>query len=122
ASNSSLKSSLGISSRFNTSDNDGTITRFGWKAQNKSLLLFAAEAYNVEMGVFEYALSAVRRLHALSGASRASAVVLLGARRTGDVRAHRMRGLPCAATGCDPVVRLGVQRQAGAALLPPPWR
>ncbi len=35
----------------NTSANDGTITRFGWKAQNKSLLLFAAEAYNVEMGV-----------------------------------------------------------------------
>jgi len=35
----------------NTSGNDGTITRFGWKAQNKSLLLFAAEAYNVEMGV-----------------------------------------------------------------------
>ena len=31
--------------------NDGTIARFGWKAQNKSLLVFAAEAYNVEMGV-----------------------------------------------------------------------
>lgn len=25
--------------------------RFGWKAQNKSLLLFAGEAYNVEMGI-----------------------------------------------------------------------
>ena len=35
----------------NRSANDGTITRFGWKAQNKSLLLFAGEAYNVEMGV-----------------------------------------------------------------------
>jgi CxxC motif-containing protein (DUF1111 family) len=35
----------------NLSANDGTITRFGWKAQNKSLLLFAAEAYNVEMGI-----------------------------------------------------------------------
>jgi CxxC motif-containing protein (DUF1111 family) len=33
------------------SANDGTITRFGWKAQNKSLLMFAGEAYNVEMGV-----------------------------------------------------------------------
>jgi CxxC motif-containing protein (DUF1111 family) len=35
----------------NTSGNDGTITRFGWKAQNKSLEVFAGEAYNVEMGV-----------------------------------------------------------------------
>ncbi len=35
----------------NRNGNDGTITRFGWKAQNKSLLLFAAEAYNVEQGV-----------------------------------------------------------------------
>jgi CxxC motif-containing protein (DUF1111 family) len=43
--------SLGISGHFNTSGNDGTITRFGWKAQNKSLYMFAGEAYNVEMGV-----------------------------------------------------------------------
>jgi CxxC motif-containing protein (DUF1111 family) len=35
----------------NLSANDGTITRFGWKAQNKSLLVFAGEAYNVEMGI-----------------------------------------------------------------------
>ena len=42
---------LGISGTFNTSPNDNTISRFGWKAQNKSLLLLAAEAYNVEMGV-----------------------------------------------------------------------
>jgi CxxC motif-containing protein (DUF1111 family) len=42
---------LGIGGRFNTSGNDGTITRFGWKAQNKSLLIFAGEAYNVEQGV-----------------------------------------------------------------------
>ena len=40
-----------ISGTTNRSANDGTITRFGWKAQNKSLLLFASEAYNVEMGV-----------------------------------------------------------------------
>ena len=45
------RASLGIGGRFNTSGNDGTITRFGWKAQNKSLLLFAGEAYNVEQGV-----------------------------------------------------------------------
>lgn len=36
---------------FNHSGNDGTITKFGWKAQNKSLLIFAGEAYNVEQGV-----------------------------------------------------------------------
>jgi CxxC motif-containing protein (DUF1111 family) len=45
------KRSLGISGRFNRSGNDGTITRFGWKAQNKSLLMFSGEAYNVEIGV-----------------------------------------------------------------------
>jgi len=42
---------LGISGTFNHNGNDGTISRFGWKAQNKSLLLFAGEAYNVEMGI-----------------------------------------------------------------------
>jgi CxxC motif-containing protein (DUF1111 family) len=47
----SLKISFGVSGRFNRSGNDGTITRFGWKAQNKSLLIFAGEAYNVEQGV-----------------------------------------------------------------------
>jgi len=50
-SNLSLKQSLGISGHPNTSGNDGTITRFGWKAQNKSLEVFAGEAYNVEIGV-----------------------------------------------------------------------
>jgi CxxC motif-containing protein (DUF1111 family) len=42
---------LGISGAFNRNGNDGTITRFGWKAQNKSLHIFAGEAYNVEMGI-----------------------------------------------------------------------
>jgi CxxC motif-containing protein (DUF1111 family) len=46
-----LKSQLGVSGHFNRSVNDGTITRFGWKAQDKSLLMFSGEAYNVEMGV-----------------------------------------------------------------------
>jgi mono/diheme cytochrome c family protein len=45
------KQALGIRGRFNTSAADGTITRFGWKAQNKSLEQFTGEAYNVEMGV-----------------------------------------------------------------------
>jgi len=47
----SVKQSAGVFGRFNTTGNDGTITRFGWKAQNKSLLIFAGEAYNVEQGV-----------------------------------------------------------------------
>jgi CxxC motif-containing protein (DUF1111 family) len=42
---------FGIRGKLNRSGNDGTITRFGWKAQNKSLLMFAGEAYNVEQGV-----------------------------------------------------------------------
>ena len=40
-----------ISGQANNNGNDGTIARFGWKAQNKSLLLFSGEAYNVEMGI-----------------------------------------------------------------------
>jgi CxxC motif-containing protein (DUF1111 family) len=51
SSSSSTKAALGISGRANRSGNDGTITRFGWKAQNKSLVIFSGEAYNVEMGI-----------------------------------------------------------------------
>jgi CxxC motif-containing protein (DUF1111 family) len=43
--------SLGISGQFNMSGNTGNITRFGWKAQNASMMMFAGEAYNVEEGV-----------------------------------------------------------------------
>jgi len=46
-----LNNNLGISGSFNRNGNDGTITRFGWKAQNKSLHIFSGEAYNVEMGI-----------------------------------------------------------------------
>src|SRR5881392_1545140 len=49
--NAFLKKVLGISGRPNHTGNDQTITRFGWKAQNKSLLLFSGEAYNVEQGI-----------------------------------------------------------------------
>jgi CxxC motif-containing protein (DUF1111 family) len=50
--NAAAKTSLGISNGvFNHVGNDQTITRFGWKAQNKSLMMFAGEASNVEMGV-----------------------------------------------------------------------
>ncbi len=64
ASTASQRGSLGIQGRpnfdaagrtitgiTNNNGNDGTIARFGWKAQNKSLLLFAGEAYNVEQGI-----------------------------------------------------------------------
>jgi CxxC motif-containing protein (DUF1111 family) len=40
-----------MSGMGNINGNDGTVARFGWKAQNKSLLLFSGEAYNVEMGI-----------------------------------------------------------------------
>jgi CxxC motif-containing protein (DUF1111 family) len=45
------KHGLRIYGRPNSSVNDGTITRFGWKAQSKSLEIFAGEACNVEAGV-----------------------------------------------------------------------
>jgi CxxC motif-containing protein (DUF1111 family) len=54
--------SFGTSGAFNRSGNDGTITRFGWKAQNKSLLIFAGEAYNVEQGVSNEAFTQERPL------------------------------------------------------------
>jgi CxxC motif-containing protein (DUF1111 family) len=62
--NAAAKSSLGIRGRPNIvlagnaitgapnrNGNDGTLARFGWKAQNKSIVLFSGEAYNVEMGI-----------------------------------------------------------------------
>ncbi len=51
-----LRAPLGITGHPNRSGNDGTITRFGWKAQNKSITIFAGEAYNVEMGITNEAL------------------------------------------------------------------
>jgi CxxC motif-containing protein (DUF1111 family) len=51
AANANVKAQYGITGVPNHSGNDGSITRFGWKAQNKSMLIFAGEAYNVEQGV-----------------------------------------------------------------------
>jgi CxxC motif-containing protein (DUF1111 family) len=51
AANAQQKAALGISGHLNTNGNDGRVARFGWKAQNVSLLLFSGEAYNVEMGI-----------------------------------------------------------------------
>jgi hypothetical protein len=47
----SRNASLGISGSFNRNGNTANIARFGWKAQNASLYMFAGEAYNVEEGV-----------------------------------------------------------------------
>jgi len=48
---SNANNSFGITGTFNREGNAGTIARFGWKAQNKSLEIFAGEAYLVEQGV-----------------------------------------------------------------------
>lgn len=50
-SNLAKKKKLGIHGHTNNSGNDGTINRFGWKAQNKSMTQFAGEAYVVEVGI-----------------------------------------------------------------------
>ncbi len=72
AANTTQKRSFGIGGRVNrvrvgtitgqpnVNGNDGTISRFGWKAQNQSLLLFAGEAYNVEMGISNELFSSER--------------------------------------------------------------
>ena len=49
--NQDLKRMLGITGHPNMVPNNGTISRFGWKAQNGSITTFAGEAYNVEMGI-----------------------------------------------------------------------
>ncbi len=49
--NAGRNSAVGISGRLNTNGNDGQVTRFGWKAQNVTAIIFAGEAYNVEMGI-----------------------------------------------------------------------
>ena len=68
----SSRASLGITGRpslllpspsANRNGNDGTIARFGWKAQNKSTLLFAGEAYNVEQGISNELFTQEREEH-----------------------------------------------------------
>jgi CxxC motif-containing protein (DUF1111 family) len=49
--NATAAKSFDITGAVNRNGNDGTVTRFGWKAQNKSLAIFAGEAYNVEQGI-----------------------------------------------------------------------
>lgn len=51
ASSAAARLALGIKGHPNRNATDGTIGRFGWKAQQVSLLTFAGGAYNVEMGI-----------------------------------------------------------------------
>lgn len=51
SSNLTQKMALGISGQANINADDGSVNRFGWKAQKRSLILFAGEAYNVEEGI-----------------------------------------------------------------------
>jgi len=49
--NQTIKQQLGITGHPNHSGNDGSIQRFGWKAQVRSTLLMSGGEYNVQMGV-----------------------------------------------------------------------
>jgi CxxC motif-containing protein (DUF1111 family) len=51
AASAAARQALGIKGHPNRNATDGTIGRFGWKAQQVSLLTFAGGAYNVEMGI-----------------------------------------------------------------------
>jgi CxxC motif-containing protein (DUF1111 family) len=64
AANAQQKAQLGIAGHLNTNPNDGRITRYGWKAQNVSLLLFSGEAYNVEEGITNEIFQTERDLNA----------------------------------------------------------
>jgi cytochrome c553 len=48
--NQAAKQALGINGHPSIAP-DGSISRFGWKAQGRSLILFAGEAYNIEEGI-----------------------------------------------------------------------
>jgi CxxC motif-containing protein (DUF1111 family) len=54
------RAAIGITGRLNHNGNDGRVTRFGWKAQNVSGLVFSGEAYNVEMGITNEAFQVER--------------------------------------------------------------
>jgi Di-haem oxidoreductase, putative peroxidase len=48
---SSRSGALGIAGKLNRGTSDGSVGRFGWKAQDKSLFDFVGAAYNIEQGV-----------------------------------------------------------------------
>jgi CxxC motif-containing protein (DUF1111 family) len=49
--NQGQKQALGITGHPNIDANDGSIDRFGWKAQQRSLMSFSGDAYLVEVGI-----------------------------------------------------------------------
>jgi len=63
-----LNNNVGVAGSFNRSGNDNSISRFGWKAQNKSLHIFAGEAYTVEMGITNLVFPNERALPGEDGA------------------------------------------------------
>jgi hypothetical protein len=86
------RSRLGIRGRFNINGNDGTITRFGWKAQNKSLLIFSGEAYNVEQGVSNEVFTNERSANGNCAINQTRRPGRSG-RRRGDLGRHSVRDL-----------------------------
>jgi CxxC motif-containing protein (DUF1111 family) len=62
---------LGIAGHPNRNGHDGTIARFGWKAQNTSVLLASGEAYNVEMGITNELFPTEREDHPTCQSARA---------------------------------------------------
>jgi Di-haem oxidoreductase, putative peroxidase len=96
AATASLRAPLGIGGMPNRSGNDGTIARFGWKAQNKSLAIFAGEAYNVEMGVTND-LFPNRRDETPACTQRVNELILIESEddRTGGSIIARLAGLFC---------------------------
>jgi Di-haem oxidoreductase, putative peroxidase len=121
--NSELKQSLGISGHPNVSPNDGSIMRFGWKAQNKSLETFAGEAYNVEIGVTNEMFTTERGNAPISGMFNPTPQRLdkfhpIGrpdSERPGRVR--RLHALSCAASAIN-------RRHSRKSLVPvhPEWK
>ena len=107
--NSSTKSSLGISGRPNRNGNDGTISRFGWKAQNQSLLLFSGEAYNVEMGITNELFQIER--DETPSCQFATVPNDVTAERSPDQRHRELRQLPALPGAADAVRRHSGRRR-----------
>jgi CxxC motif-containing protein (DUF1111 family) len=103
---SDAKDDDGIHGTLNRNGNDGTVTRFGWKAQNKSILIFAGEAYNVEQGVsnelFPNERSAVAGCVFNGGPEDATDPVTGGAADTTFFAAFMRLSAPPAATTSTP--------------------
>jgi len=69
--NAQQKEIPGDSGHFNLNTNDQTIARFGWKAQNKSLLLFSGEALQrSKMGITNDLFQTEREGNAIASSTR----------------------------------------------------